>query len=296
MQGGWPDEQSARRDLVQTAREIWTRGLGAAGDGNLSVRVGRDRVIATPGSCHKGRLTERDLVAVDMQGRVRGKGRPSSELLLHLEAYRRRPSIHAVIHAHPPMAIAFNLAGGKLSDLFVSEVIFAFGQVATAPYTTPTTADVPATLGSYLDCYDAILMQRHGSVTLGATLEQAFLRLDAMEHTARIASAARMMGSPTTLPVAEVERLYAVAHGSQQPAYRQPDHACPPLEPGSKGSACGGSCGGNCGGSCGGSCGGNCGGNCGGSCGHGSSAASSGGAVDERLVQAVLAALRGSGG
>ena len=231
MQGQYADERSARLDLARTAREIWQRGLGAAGDGNLSVRVSPSRVLATPGSCHKGRLEGRDMVAVDMEGRGSGPGRPSSELQLHLEAYRRRPEIGAVIHAHPPMALALNIAGGRLSDVIVSEVIFAFGQVATAPYTTPTTADVPNTLGPYMGCYDAIVMERHGSVTLGATLEQAFIRLDALEHAARIATYARLLGGGQVLPEGEIERLYQVACGSEQPPWRQASSGCPPLEP-----------------------------------------------------------------
>lgn len=231
MQGIYVDERSARADLAQTAREIWQRGLGAAGDGNLSVRVSPSRVLATPGGCHKGRLAGRDMVAVDLEGRSDGPGRPSSELQLHLEAYRRRPEIGAVIHAHPPMALALNIAGGRLSDVIVSEVIFAFGQVATAPYTTPTTADVPATLGPYMGCYDAIVMERHGSVTLGATLEQAFIRLDALEHAARIATYARLLGGGEVLPAGEIERLYQVACGAEQPPWRQAATMCPPLEP-----------------------------------------------------------------
>ncbi len=232
MQGSFVDEHSARLDLARTAREIWQRGLGAAGDGNLSVRVSAGRIIATPGSCHKGRLEGRDMVAVDLDGRSRGRGRPSSELQLHLAAYRQRPEIRAVIHAHPPMALALNLAGGRVSEVVVSEVIFAFGQVATAPYTTPTTSDVPETLAPYLACYDAILMERHGSITLGTTLEQAFIRLDALEHSARIASFARLMGGASQIPSPEVERLYAVAGVDSQLPYRQDASSCPPLEPG----------------------------------------------------------------
>ena len=130
------------------------------------------------------------------------------------------------------MAIAFNMAGGRLSEIFVSEVIFAFGQAATAPYTTPTTEDVSATLSSYFECYDAIMMERHGTVTLGQSLDQAFIRLDALEHTAHICAMAKMMGGARTLPSDEVDHLYEVAHGDAQPPYRQSNNPCPPLEPG----------------------------------------------------------------
>ena len=232
MQGrGFADERAARQEICDIAADIWTRGLGAAADGNLSVRVGEDRLLTTPSACHKGRLKPRDIVLCDLRGNPLGRGRPSSELLLHLEAYRRRPEIRAVIHAHPPMATAFNLAGGKLSEVWVSEVIFAFGQVASVPYTTPTTADVPAALGPYFACYDAVMMARHGSVTLGDSLQQAFIRLDAMEHTAKVMVTARLLGGAAALPAAEVERLYHAAGKDGALPYRQAGAACPPLEP-----------------------------------------------------------------
>lgn len=222
----------ARAQLCEYARDIWQRGLGAAGDGNLSVRVGDDRLFATPSACHKGKLRPDDIVVCDLQGRPLGPRKPSSEIALHVEAYRRRPDVRAVIHAHPPIATAFNLAGGRLSDVLVSEVIFAFGQVASAPYTTPTTADVPTTLGAYFACYDAVMMARHGSVTLGDSLERAFIRLDAMEHTAKVVTTAQLLGGAATLSQSEVDRLYLVATGSETPRWRREGADCPPLEPG----------------------------------------------------------------
>lgn len=233
MIGG--DERQARLELCEFARDIWLRHLGGAGDGNLSVRVGHNRILTTPSACHKGRLKPKDIVAVDLLGRPLGSGKPSSEIALHVAAYAARDDVGAVIHAHPPMATAFELAGGRLSDLFVSEVIFAFGQVATAPYTTPTTPDVAATLAPYLKCYDVVMMPRHGSVTLGRDLEQAFIRLDAMEHTARVCATAQLLGAqfngpPAPLPDAEVDRLYAAARPDSGPIWRQGGSGCPPLD------------------------------------------------------------------
>ncbi len=224
------DERQARAALCETARDIWVRGLGAAADGNLSVRLGPNRVLTTPSGCHKGRLRAPDLVVTDLSGAPVGAGRPSSELSLHLAAYRVRPDVGAVIHAHPPMATAYQLAGGKLSEVYVSEVIFAFGQVATAPYTTPTTASVGETLEPYLRCYDVVMMPRHGSVTLGADLDQAFVRLDAMEHTARVCATAQLLGAqfgtpPQPIAEGEVTRLYAAA------SLERPSASCPPMEP-----------------------------------------------------------------
>ncbi|MCB9739101.1 MAG: class II aldolase/adducin family protein [Deltaproteobacteria bacterium] len=218
-------EERQREAICATARTIWERGLGAAGDGNLSVRLGGDLVLTTPSASHKGKLQPQDLVVVDLDGRVRGAGRPSSELVLHLAAYRGRPDVGAVIHAHPPHAVALQMAGVPLSELYVSELIFAFGQPATAPYTTPTTTDVGRVLGAYLRCHDVVLMPRHGSVSVGPDLDTAFLRLDALEHSARIALLARSVGQPTPIPQDEIRNLYQVAGKTPVGA------GCPPYEP-----------------------------------------------------------------
>ena len=268
MTTNYPDERSARRAIVETAREIYDRKLSGAADGNLSIRIGADRILTTPSGRHKGKLRDEDIVLVDMAGKPVGRGgKPSSEIALHTEAYKRRPDAGAVIHAHPPMAIAYTLAGGQLSEVLVSEVVFACGQVATAPYTTPTTRDVPDVLGEYLKCYDVVMMSRHGSVTLGPNLETALIRLDALEHTAHIYAAVRMMGGAQPLPSAEVDRLFALAK-PVAPPYRQEGASCPAPELGE--SSCGCACSKT-----------------------GTGAGAGAGSADAALVQAVLQALRG---
>lgn len=238
MSAAWIDERTARRQLAEVAREIYGRKLSGASDGNLSVRLGAERFATTPSGVHKGRLQPSDIVIVDAAGQLVGPpqrsatGRalkPSSEIGLHLEAYRRRPEIGAVIHAHPPMAIAYTLAGGLLSETLVSEVVFAVGQIATAPYTTPTTPQVPAALGPYLACYDCVILPRHGSVTLGPDLDTALARLDALEHTAHIYCMVKMMGGAAPIAAAEVDRLFDLAR-PEPPPYRCPGSSCPPAE------------------------------------------------------------------
>jgi L-fuculose-phosphate aldolase len=234
----WPDERSARQAIASAAREIYERRLSGALDGNLSVRIGPDRLVTTPSGVHKGRLTADELVVVDLDGQTVGRSpqrhgkalRPSSEVGLHTAAYRVRSDVGAVVHAHPPLAIAFTLAGGRLSDVLVSEVVFACGTIATAPYTTPTTAQVPEVLKDYLACYDVVMMHRHGSVTVGPDLDTALARLDALEHTAQIYTTARLLGGATAIPAPEVERLFALAK-PDAPPYLQPGSRCPAPEP-----------------------------------------------------------------
>jgi len=229
------DERSARDAIADAAREIYHRKLSGATDGNLSVRIGPNRIATTPSGVHKGRLRPSDIVVCELNGREVGAAprgrdgsplRPSSEFALHARAYEVRPDIGAVVHAHPPMAIAYTLAGGNLAETLVSEVVFACGQIATAPYTTPTTAQVPAVLGDYLKCYDVVVMPRHGSVTVGRDLDAALARLDALEHTATIYCTVRALGGAPPIPGGEVDRLFAIAH-PQAPPYRRADSACP---------------------------------------------------------------------
>jgi L-fuculose-phosphate aldolase len=233
------DERTARQQIAEVAREIYGRKLSGATDGNLSIRLGDGHFATTPSGVHKGRLTAADILIVDGAGRVVGRppvGRngqplkPSSELGLHLACYARRPDVHAVVHAHPPMAIAYTLAGGELSHTLVSEVVFAMGQIATAPYTTPTTTEVPAVLGDYVACYDCVILPRHGSVTVGPDLDTALARLDALEHTAHIYCMVKLMGGAPPIASAEVDRLFSLAR-PQPPPYRCADSACPPPEP-----------------------------------------------------------------
>jgi L-fuculose-phosphate aldolase len=228
------DEASARKAIAATAREIYERKLSGAMDGNLSVRIGVDRVVTTPSGVHKGRLQPDDLVLCDLAGHALGRGtrhdrKPSSEIGLHVAAYARRPDVGAVIHAHPPMAIAYQLAGGRLSEVLVSEVVFACGRIATAPYTTPTTQQVPEVLGDYLGCYDVVLMARHGSVTVGPDLDTALARLDALEHTALIYCTARMLGGAVPIADPEVDHLLSLAR-PEPPPWRRAGNTCPAPE------------------------------------------------------------------
>lgn len=233
------DEQAVRQHIAEVAREIYARKLSGATDGNLSVRLGKDRFATTPSGVHKGRLTAADIVIVDSSGSVVGKpplGRdgkplkPSSEIGLHLVSYARRPDVGAVIHAHPPMAIAYTLSGGLLSETLVSEVVFAVGQIATAPYTTPTTRQVPDVLADYVACYDCVILPRHGSVTVGADLDTALARLDALEHTANIYCMVKLMGGAPAIARPEVDKLFSLARPTP-PEYRQAGNACPAPEP-----------------------------------------------------------------
>ncbi len=205
------DEQTARDQVTECCRRMHERGLISGGEGNVSVRVGRSRLVVTPSGVNKGFLKPADLVVTDLEGRVvKGRARPSSEVRVHLAAYRVRPEVGAVVHAHPPTAVAFTIAGVSLAQCVVPEAIVTLGEVGTAPYATPSTEALASEVERILVDHDVVLMDRHGSVTLGRDVFEAYDRLEALEHTARITFLARTLGPLKPLPREEVERLRAL--------------------------------------------------------------------------------------
>jgi L-fuculose-phosphate aldolase len=204
--------REARAAVAEISCRLYARGLIAAADGNVSVRVGADRIAVTPSGLSKGFLTADDIVITDLAGRrVAGRGRPTSELKMHTFAYAERPDIAAVVHAHPPVTVALALAGVSMAQCVLSESCLVLGAVPTAAYATPSTDEVTAALRPMIAAANAIIMDRHGALTLGRTLEEAYNRMETLEHTAKITHAARVLGPVTPLPEADIEKLRAVA-------------------------------------------------------------------------------------
>ena len=215
-------EPELRKTLVEICHRMYRQGYIAAGDGNVSAKLDDDRVLVTPTGFHKGFIAESDLVLVDVDGRlVRGAHKPSSEFLMHALAYRERPDVRAVVHAHPPVTVGLALAGVSLAQCVLSETCLVLGPILTAPYSTPTTEEVPRVLRPFVRQANAIVMDRHGALTLGRDLYEAYNRLEAMEHASKITHAARSIGPVTPLPKAEVDKLQALARALGIP--RPPD-------------------------------------------------------------------------
>jgi L-fuculose-phosphate aldolase len=207
-------EHELRQEMVRIGRLMWERGYVAATDGNLSARLSADRILVTASGLSKGFLSADDLVVIRPGGElVSGSGyrgqdqQPSSEISMHLEVYRQRPDVNAVVHAHPPLATAFSIAGVSLARCVIPEVIVALGAIPTAEYATPGTAEVPVTIRQAIHDYDAIILAHHGSLTVGSTLWEAYLRLEKVEHTAQITLAAQQLGQVHTLSSEAVRKL-----------------------------------------------------------------------------------------
>ncbi len=206
------DEQAIRNAIVKVGQQLYARGYIAAGDGNISARLpdGR-RFIATPTGVCKGYLTPDMLVIVDGQGnKLQGQLGPSSEFAMHLVIYQLRPDVNAVVHAHPPVGTGFAAAGIPLTTPLISEVVLTLGCIPLAEYGTPTTMELADAIKPYAPHYDALLLANHGALACGADLEQAYFRMETLEHFARIALVARLLGQEKPLSPESVEKLYRI--------------------------------------------------------------------------------------
>ena len=199
-----------RREIVTVCRRLWERGLIAGPDGNVSVRLAPDRILVTPAGMSKVDVQPNDLVEVRADGRrVRGTRRASSELAVHLRIYAQRADVGAVVHAHPPVATGFAVAGEGFASCILPEIIFQLGWVPLVPYETPGTEALARQFDPFISTHDAFLMANHGAVTAGPTLSIAHQRMESLEHTARILLTSRLLGRVNTLSADQVAALVA---------------------------------------------------------------------------------------
>ena len=201
-------EKKLREEIVNICKVMHGRGLISAGDGNVSVRLDDDRLLITPSGLNKGFLKAKDMAVTDMDGKMlEGDRPPSSEIMMHLKAYELRPDTNAVIHAHPPLAVALTIAGVSLAQPIMPEVVITLGAIPTAPYATPASPQGAEAIKNLVGSHKALLIERHGSLTCGQDLMEAYNHLEKIEHAARVVMAARLMGRAEPLPAAEVEVL-----------------------------------------------------------------------------------------
>lgn len=201
-------ERQWRERLVFFGRLLHQQSFISATDGNLSVRLSDDRIMATPTGVSKGMMQPSDMVIVDRAGnRVAGEHNVSFEIDMHLTIYRRRPDVSAVVHAHPCTATAFASAGISLNEPLCSEFVMTLGSVPLAPYATTGTPEVSDSLLPFIGESNAILMANHGVVCYGKDLCQAYLRMEAVEHFARIVLATKQIGKQILLDNIKIQKL-----------------------------------------------------------------------------------------
>ena len=199
-----------RQQIIAVAQKMYERDFISGVAGNISVRLSPDRILLTPAGASKADLLPADLLVVDLQGNcVDGDAscRPSSELPMHLEVYRQRTDIGAVVHAHPITCVAMSLVGMSLAPPYIPEALVLLGPIATAPYATPSSTENRDAIAGLIHNHDAIILAHHGTLTVGRDLDEAYGRLEVLEHTARTVALAHQLGTPKQLAENAVQKL-----------------------------------------------------------------------------------------
>jgi L-fuculose-phosphate aldolase len=200
--------RDAQQQLIEAGNYLAGCGFHAGLAGNLSVRVGEDRILCTGSGVRKIALATNDLILCDLSGKViDGDGQPTSELRMHLMAYKTRRDVGAVIHAHPPTATAFAAASIPLDVISLPEMIVLIGPIALVPYATPGTDELARELQKYLPNHHGFLLENHGALSVGKDLLQASQRMDLIEQNARITLAVRQLGKAFQLSESQLEAL-----------------------------------------------------------------------------------------
>jgi L-fuculose-phosphate aldolase len=197
-------------EILGLFREIGSRldrrGLIASNDGNLSVREADDSILVTAAGSRKGYLRADEVIRVGLDGRLKyGTHQPSSEVAMHLGIYRQRWDVCAVVHAHPPAATAFAVARFPLEHLALPELVLSLGKIPLAPFARPGTERMGEQVAALIGTHDAVLLANHGAVTVGPDLEEAYFRMERLDHAARILIDARHLGGPHCLDPSDVE-------------------------------------------------------------------------------------------
>lgn len=207
------DEALLRRQLCDAGKRLSDQRLIVACEGNLSARLGGRRFLITPRGRRKGELTPSDLLVCTIEGYVEGAGKPSTEAPMHRAIYRARPDCLAVVHAHPPFATAFGIAGRGIPSDLLPEAAMVLGPVALVPFGLTGTEELARAMEPYLLDHKAFLLANHGATTLGSRPEDALQRMETLEQLALMVFAAEQLGKPTSLPPQAVAALKDHLHG-----------------------------------------------------------------------------------
>jgi L-fuculose-phosphate aldolase len=200
-------EKQLRNEIVRIGQKLYAKGLLAGTDGNISCRLNDNTILITPSGRPKGELDPDEMVILNLDGKVTGNGKPSSEYKMHLLLYRRLPDITAVVHAHPPITTAYSVAGQDFPIDILPEGIIILHKMAWVDYGAPSTDELPDQIDKHLPGADIFVLKNHGVTTVGKSLEEAYLKLETCEHQAKIALYSRLMGGAKRLGPEEIDKL-----------------------------------------------------------------------------------------
>ncbi len=242
-------EFEIKKQICEIGKRIYDRGMVAANDGNISVKLSDNEFLCTPTGVSKGFMTPEYICKVDKEGKViqaNGNFKPSSEIKMHMRVYAQRPDVKSVVHAHPIYATSFAIAGIPLTQPIMPEAVITLGCVPIAEYGTPSTNEIPDAVEKYLQHYDAVLLENHGALSFSDSLINAYYKMESLEFYAQLLYHARALGGPKELSKAQVERLYEIRRQFGMTG-KHPADLCPNAKNGkSSCHSCGGSCSGNC--------------------------------------------------
>ena len=197
--------------MVEVCHKMWQKGWVAANDGNVTVKVGENRFLATRTGISKAEITRDHIGLIDSEFNIIEKPtedwKPSSEVKMHIKCYHDRPDVGAVVHAHPPISTGFACAHVPLDDYCMIETVIAVGSVPLTPYGTPSTFEVPEAIEPYLQEHDVMLLTNHGALTVGADLTTAYYRMETLELQAQISLVARLLGGVKDISRENIDRL-----------------------------------------------------------------------------------------
>ncbi|MCR4425590.1 MAG: class II aldolase/adducin family protein [Firmicutes bacterium] len=204
-------ESDLRNIIVEVGRRLYAKDFVAANDGNISARITEDELLITPTGVSKGFMSPDQIIKVNLKGEVlSGFMKPTTEMKMHLAVYRLRPGIRAVVHAHPPTATGFAVAGVGFDRITLPEVVFNLGKIGLSEYATPTTEQVPAAVAKKICECDAMLLANHGALTVGTDLFDAYYKMETLEAVAKISLVAKLLGNENALTDAQQKELFEI--------------------------------------------------------------------------------------
>lgn len=217
-----------REQICDICHKMWQLGWVAANDGNVSVKLEDGTFLTTPTGMSKSFITPEKLVHIDKEGNIleaQDGYRPSSEIKMHLRCYTEREDVGAVLHAHPPVATGYAVANKPLDEYSMIETVIALGSIPVTPYGTPSTYEVPEAIAPYLGEHDAVLLQNHGALTVGADLLTAYYRMETLELFAKISLNAHLLGGAQEISRENIDRLISMRAGykvtGRHPGYKK---------------------------------------------------------------------------
>ena len=227
------DEKALRQQICDIGRRIYERGMVAANDGNISVRISGHEFLCTPTGVSKGYMTPESICRIDESGNIleaHDGYRPSSEMKMHMRVYEKRDDVFAVVHTHPAFATSFAAVGQPLNEPIMSEAVVSLGCVPLAPFATPSTSEVPDSIEPYLEDFDAVLLENHGALTWSSDLLSAYMKMESLEFYAQLMYRSRVLGKATGFSKEEIKKLAQVRRGmgigGRYPADRKSDKNC----------------------------------------------------------------------